>query len=134
MKKRFIVPLTLGFLALGLAACGEETPTPTPEPEHTHSYVKEVALENYLKDAATCTTPASYYKSCECGEKGSETFTSGQALGHTEVVDAAVEATCTEAGKTEGKHCSVCNEVLVAQESVAALGHDTPSLIYKRHH
>jgi hypothetical protein len=45
------------------------------------------------------------------------------ALGHTEVVDAAVAATCTTEGKTEGKHCSVCNEVLVAQETVAALGH-----------
>ena len=32
-------------------------------------------------------------------------------------------ATCTEAGKTEGKHCSVCNTVLVAQQKVDALGH-----------
>ncbi len=45
------------------------------------------------------------------------------ALGHTELVDAAVAATCTAAGKTEGKHCSVCNEVLVAQEVVSAKGH-----------
>ncbi len=42
---------------------------------------------------------------------------------HNEVVDAAVAATCTETGLTEGKHCSVCNEVLVAQEEVAAKGH-----------
>ena len=46
------------------------------------------------------------------------------ALGHTEVVDAAVAPTCTETGKTEGKHCSVCGEVLVAQETVEASGHD----------
>jgi hypothetical protein len=39
------------------------------------------------------------------------------------VVDKAVNATCTEAGKTEGKHCSVCNTVLVAQQTVAAKGH-----------
>ena len=45
------------------------------------------------------------------------------ALGHTEVVDAAVAATCTETGLTEGKHCSVCGEVLVKQETVVALGH-----------
>lgn len=42
---------------------------------------------------------------------------------HTEAVDAEVAATCTESGKTEGKHCSVCDTVLVAQEEVAALGH-----------
>ncbi len=45
------------------------------------------------------------------------------AKGHTEVNDEAVDATCTTAGKTEGKHCSVCKKVLVAQEVVAATGH-----------
>ena len=42
---------------------------------------------------------------------------------HTEAVDAAVAPTCTEAGLTEGKHCSKCGEVLVAQQPVAPLGH-----------
>ena len=45
------------------------------------------------------------------------------SLGHNEVDDAAVAATCTETGLTAGKHCSVCNTVTVAQEEVAALGH-----------
>ena len=45
------------------------------------------------------------------------------ARGHTEVTDAAVAPTCTETGKTEGKHCSVCNTVLVKQETVPATGH-----------
>ncbi len=45
------------------------------------------------------------------------------ATGHTEVIDAAVEPTCTVAGKTEGKHCSVCDTVIVAQEEVPATGH-----------
>ena len=40
------------------------------------------------------------------------------------VVDPAVEPTCTEAGLTAGAHCSVCDEVLAAQEEIAPLGHD----------
>ena len=43
---------------------------------------------------------------------------------HVAAVDAAVAATCTKSGISEGSHCSVCNEVIVPQEEVHALGHD----------
>ena len=47
-----------------------------------HSFTEKVA-EQYLKSAATCTAKAVYYKSCSvCGEKGTETFETGNALGH----------------------------------------------------
>lgn len=46
---------------------------------------------------------------------------------HVEVKDEAKAPTCTEAGLTEGSHCSDCDEVLVAQNTVPALGHSYTS-------
>ena len=45
------------------------------------------------------------------------------ANGHTEVTDPAVDATCTQPGKAEGSHCSVCNAVIVEQKDIPANGH-----------
>ena len=59
----------------------------------------------------------------ECGEELTRTTTTVKALGHVAVADEAKEATCTESGLTEGSHCSRCNEVIKAQESINALGH-----------
>ena len=76
--------------------------------------------------ASTCKVAGSYdsvvYCSI-CNEELSRTTETLELAAHKEVIDEAIAATCTEKGKTEGKHCSVCEEVLVAQEEVAALGH-----------
>ena len=72
--------------------------------------------------AATCTTAGTKTYTCtRCKKTRTETIA---ATGHKEVKDAAVAATCETAGKTEGSHCSVCNTVIKAQTTTAALGHD----------
>ncbi len=43
---------------------------------------------------------------------------------HTEVNIPAVAATCTTAGSSAGKKCSVCDTVTQEQTAIAALGHD----------
>lgn len=65
---------------------------------HTHVFDKEVATDAYKATDAICTAKATYYKSCACGEKGTETFEAGELAPHT-----WAPATCT-APKT----CSVC--------------------------
>ena len=54
---------------------------------------------------------------------GDQSYYARWSDAHTAVVDAAVPATCTATGLTAGKHCAVCNTVLVAQTTVPAKGH-----------
>ena len=81
---------------------------------HICEYTKTVT-------APTCTEKGYTTYTCSCGDSYVDDYT--DALGHTEVVDAKVEPTCTEPGKTEGKHCSNCNTVLVKQDTIPAKGH-----------
>ena len=110
--------------------------------------IKFACIEHIYIDTVTvptCTEKGYTTHTCACGESYTDTYV--DALGHsfkngectvcgakdpnykppvhhhTVVVDAAVAATCTETGLTEGSHCSTCNAVIVAQEVVPALGH-----------
>ena len=78
--------------------------------------------------AATCTATGVDKYTWKTTTYGSFSFNvTTAAKGHTSVADPAVAATCTTAGKTAGTHCSVCNTVLTAQTTVAALGHNYDS-------
>ena len=78
-----------------------------------------------ITKAATCTTAGTKTYTCtRCKKTRTETIA---ATGHKAVKDAAVAATCETTGKTEGSHCSVCNTVIKAQTTTAALGHSWDS-------
>ncbi|MBQ9119180.1 MAG: hypothetical protein IJY09_03865, partial [Lachnospiraceae bacterium] len=106
---------------------GSQIKAPGYSVDGYHNYTDKVS-----ETEATCTTPKSITWRCSIEDgflfwteqcDATHTVYYGNALGHTEIIDAAVAATCTASGLTEGKHCSVCGEVIVAQEVAAALGH-----------
>ena len=85
-------------------------------PATGHSYTSKITT------AATCTkTGIKTYTCGDCGDSYTEVL---PMTNHSVVTDLAVAPTCLVSGLTEGKHCSVCGLVLVAQEFVARLGHD----------
>ena len=113
--------LTLSICAV-LSACdgSDKTTTTTTaqgDPDsHTHDFGEWKISQN-----PTCTTKGQGYRMCNsCGYTEAKII---EAFGHDEIVDKSNAPTCTETGLTEGKHCSVCGEVLVAQETLDATGH-----------
>ena len=89
------------------AGCGEEAP-------HTHYYKPIIT-------APTCTEQGFTTYTCACGDSYVADLL--DAVGRIEVIEEAVASTCTADGKTEGKHCLVCGEILKAQEVAKAKGH-----------
>ncbi len=67
------------------------------EAGHICVFDQEVAEERYLAAEADCEHAATYYYSCECGEKGTETFEAGEALGHD-----YADGICTRCGELLG--------------------------------
>ena len=117
--------------------CGHINRETIPELGHTHSFDREVTEDKYLKSEATCTMPAVYYKSCECGETSTDTFTSGNALGHDFTVIQHDESQhwkqCSRCGTTSERNShfggvATCTEQPVCSECGQkygiALGHD----------
>ena len=73
-----------------------------------------------IREAGCVTTGEVQYTCQNCSEVKTETI---PAKGHTPVTDKGVTPTCTQSGLTEGKHCSVCNEVIQKQKKLAPKKH-----------
>ncbi len=96
-------------------SCGEKQITPLSK--MGHSYGEWVTTKS-----ATCTEDGLKSRACSlCGAK--EDMLISSIYGHTVVIDAAVPSTCITPGLTEGRHCSVCEQVLTKQEIVSMLPH-----------
>ncbi len=114
LKKIKILLLTLVVALLNLiviSACEGEP--------HVHEYF----TNEKVVVAATCLTDGTGSHICVDCEETVEFVI--PKLGHTEVIDQGKAPTCTADGISEGKHCSVCSAVLVAQEVLPA--RHTPS-------
>ncbi len=84
----------------------------------------EAVIENNV--SADCENAGSYdevFYCTVCTVEISRNKVSTPALGHKEATVEGKAATCTESGLTDGVICSVCGEILVAQQETDALGH-----------
>ena len=96
---------------------------------HTHNFNVKNTNTEYVNTEPTCSAAGTYYYSCECGAKGTETFT-GNKLSHTTTnhIDSKhlkKAATCT-ADAIYYQSCLVCDENLTTTftDSGSAKGHD----------
>ena len=90
---------------------------------HTgHDFSAQVTQAKYRKSVATCTEPAVYYYSCaNCGQKGAETFTDGEANGHDFYWVQDTAPTCVAPGEKHEK-CRNCTETRKPNTVIPATG------------
>ena len=96
--------------------CGTITVKSEEIPMLEHTYGEWV-----VKTSSTCKTVGVKEATCTvCSTKKTETI---DKVPHTEEEIPAVAPTCTKAGTTAGKKCTVCQDITVAVTEVAATGH-----------
>ena len=88
-----------------------------------YTVCKKHIYDNGIYDIEpTCEEKGQITYSCTlCSQTKTERIS---ALGHKEVVDFEIPATCTLSGLTQGIHCSVCGKVLKEQKIIPAKNHN----------
>ena len=94
---------------------------------HVHSLMKTDKKDPTCKDEGT----EAFWTCSGCGllfsdEEGKNKIdqpASIAKLAHTPAEDQAVESTCTKTGLTAGSHCSVCGEIIAAQQETPLKPH-----------
>ena len=82
---------------------------------HTHAFGEWEITKN-----PACTDDGEKVRYCTCGETQKAII---PATKHNVVISEAKAPTCASTGLTEGKHCSLCNEVLLAQQTIPEVAH-----------
>ena len=86
--------------------------------KNAKNYFLRITITDKFGDSITYTTYV-----------GSGTTTKQPANYHTIVIDERIESTCIATGLTEGSHCSTCNEIIVAQQTIAKRNHSNSEWI-----
>ena len=94
----------------------------------SHEYDKKVVTDAYKATDATCSAKATYYFSCNCGEKGTETFEDGEMLDHSFGDWTTVTAaTCMAVGeqRRDCEHCEHYETAEIAKDTTVHTGNNT---------
>lgn len=111
-----------GLQKIVCSVCGYESTKVLPPTSHTHAFDQEIADAKYLVSQATCEKKAVYYKSCACGEAGTETFEYGEYAAHALVKTEREEATCAQAGVEAYWTCSACGKLFSDENGTTEIG------------
>ena len=98
-------------------------PDPSLSETETVEVIAEYITEPTCTEAGTASSAMAVFANPAFMTQTKTDVTIGPK-GHTPVAVAAVPATCTGEGLTEGSCCSVCGEIITEQESIPALGHE----------
>ena len=119
----------LAFVLLfSITACGntkidETQPSTTNTPAtETEEKCSHTASEWVVDKAASCTEEGKKHKECSACKEILEDAVIPTTM-HIEEIVHGKAATCTEAGLTDGKQCSVCKKTLVEQSEIVMLAH-----------